>query len=258
MADEKPTTPPVPTINSATGTDGVTRASVDTSVPATPPATKPADRPAWLPEGIDTPEALAKAYADLKAGTPAPKSTETQPDPTKVVADAGLDMNALAAEYAKEGKLSDASMKALTDKGITKAQIDSYIEGQSAIAQNVTRELNDAVGGEETMKSMLQWAPANLSKDEIAAYNKAVTSGDLATAKLLVAGIASKFLAAVGTEPSLLNSEGRPTNTGAQPFNSNSEVVTAMRDKRYKTDPAYRASVERRLAVTNTQNVRSY
>lgn len=257
-----------PAITAETGTDGVTRAAVQAAPPAG--AEKPqGDRPAWLPEGFNTPEDFAKAYADLKKGSTTntdgtatsqttTTTTLTPEQAAKAVTDAGLDMSKLSAEYAEKGQLSAETLQTLAAKGIDKATVDSYITGQQAVASQIASQLHEVVGGESNMKTMLEWGKSNLTQAEITAYDKAVTSGDVALAKMAVSGVYARYAAANGTEPRLVNGESRPTNTGLEPFKSNAEVVTAMSDKRYKTDPAYRAKVASRLNVSNVSNVRAY
>ena len=51
-----------------------------------------------------------------------------------------------------------------------------------------------------------------------------------------------------GGGPELLS--GTPGVAVSAGFRSQAELVAAMRDKRYNVDPAYRADVEKRLAIS--------
>jgi hypothetical protein len=92
--------------------------------------TPAADRPAWLPEKFATAEDFAKSYAALEAklggGDKAPTADTTKPATTEIptadaardqVTQAGLDFDAINAEFAKDGKLSDATYDRLAKAG---------------------------------------------------------------------------------------------------------------------------------------------
>lgn len=231
---------------------------------AAPPA--PAARPDGVPEkfwnaetGTVNTEALLKSYTELEAKAsgkpadpaPAPASNKLEVPAADAAADAavasaGLDMAALRAEFAAEGKLSDASVAALAAKGIGQDAIDAYIAGQQALQAQYDADVMSATpGGAEKYTDMVTWAKANLSDAEINAYNKAVTSGDQAQAKLAVLGLGARFTASVGSEPNLI---GGNTNTAPTDiFESTAQVVEAMKDPRYGKDPAYRAQVQAKL-----------
>ena len=63
---------------------------------------------------------------------------------------------------------------------------------------------------------------------------------------IAVTAMASKMAGKGG----LLNGKTTVPGDGVQPFASNTEMVTAMRDPRYRKDPAYRKGVENRLRVS--------
>lgn len=222
---------------------------------------KTADRPAWLPEKFKTAEDMAKAYASLesKLGAPkadAPAPTIAQPaqpvDAVAAVAKAGLDMAALNKEYADNaGKLTDSTLAKFEAAGIPKATVEQYVKGQEAIAAKVTADAVALAGDETTLKAALSWGQANLSASDAAAYNKALESGDPSMAKLALQGLLSSYRNAVGTDPKLVRPNANPAARGVEPFASNAQLVAAMADKRYNTDPAYRKGIADRLAISN-------
>ncbi len=218
-----------------------------------PPAEKPdPSRPEWLPSEFKTPEEFAKAYqekvaekakADVKTEAPAP------PKPEEAVEKAGLKMEDLNKEFAETGKLSDESLKALEKAGIQKAQVDEYISGQQAKVQLYEQRVAESVGGQENLQATLKWAETALSEAEIAAANKALQSGDEAQAKLMLTGLNQRRIAEQGSEPSFVS--GRSQAVGAiQPYESSQQLTKDMNSREYKTDPAFRAQVERRLAAS--------
>ena len=95
---------------------------------------------------------------------------------------------------------------------------------------------------------MIQWAGANMSKEDIAAYNQSVESGNMSQVMFAVKGLQARYANANKGEPKLVGGSGRTTPTA---FSSVAQVVAAMSDPKYKTDPAYRAEVERKIANSN-------
>ncbi len=239
---------------------------VDLPIDTTPaaPTDTPAARPQGLPEKFETMDAFVKSYTELEqkqsATGPEPEPTPADPpaskptltDPIKIGSKpaADLDMDAVAQEYLENNEtLSDATYKSLAGRGISRAQVDTYIEGQKAIAERSINELSSLAGGREALDGVLEWAASNLSAEEIAAYNTAADSRDAAGARLALQGVLSSYRAATGTEPALVNAPGEKGGSGAG-YESQAQVIAAMADPLYKTDPAYRAKVIARLAKT--------
>lgn len=212
----------------------------------------PAERPSWLPEKFATPEDMAKAYAELQAklgagekpaeSTPAPAPTEAEA--SKAVEQAGLDMDALRTEFNANGDLSAETYAKFKAAGIPEEIVKGYIEGQKAVASQYEVSVKSVAEGQ--FDTMAAWAATNLTPAELTAYNKAVDSGDADIAKLAVAGVYQKFVAANGKDPALVN--GSNSDGKGDVFESTRQVTEAMRDKRYKTDPAFRKAVQDKLA----------
>ena len=212
-------------------------------------------KPEGLPEKFKSVEDLAKSYQELekKLGDSQPKETEVSKNDNsdldiaeKAVETAGLNMDTLASEYAEKGELDEKSYEALEKAGIPKDYVNQFIEGQKAIADQQASSIKNMVGGSEAYTEMTAWAAENMSEEEKSAYNTAVNSKDIETAKLAVVGLKAKFEKANGNEPNLL--EGKGTVSGEKGYASWAEVTRAMGDERYSKDPAYQALVKEKLA----------
>src|SRR5210317_165130 len=213
-------------------------------------------KPEGLPEKFKSVEDLAKSYQELekKLGDSQSKETEVSKEDTnsdldiaeKAVETAGLNMDTLASEYAEKGELDEKSYEALEKAGIPKDYVNQFIEGQKAIADQQASSIKNMVGGSEAYTEMTAWAAENMSEEEKSAYNTAVNSKDIETAKLAVVGLKAKFERANGNEPNLL--EGKGTVSGEKGYASWAEVTRAMGDERYSKDPAYQAMVQEKLA----------
>jgi hypothetical protein len=247
------------------------------------PTTPDPNRPAWLDPKFKSPEELARAYneqqaaytrqqqelARLKGTTPPADPTVKEPeqqdqqqsqqdDAAKKVAEAaGLDLTPYQQEYTSNGDVSEENRAKLADslKSVlgpnARNIVDEYIEARKVVQQNDTRMFMDAAGGEESYQTMSEWARSNWSPEQIAVYNRQVESGDRHSALFAVESLRTQFEAANGRIPNRLSAVGSPSNAGSQPFRSAAEMTTAMKDPRYKSDPAYRDDVARRLAASN-------
>ena len=227
--------------------------------------TKPTQsKPEGLPEKFNSVDELVKSYSELekKLGEQS-QPTEKSVDPvskaelkgqpksdldiaTKAVDSAGLNMDSLAEEYAKEGKLADGSYESLQKAGIPKDYVDRFIAGQQAIADQQSSSVKEMVGGTQAYDTMSEWAGQNLSETEKTAYNSAVNSKDLEAVKLAVVGLKARYSQATGSEPKLV--EGKSSASGEQGFQSWAQVTQAMSDPRYAKDVAYQAEVKNKLA----------
>ena len=155
-------------------------------------------------------------------------------------------MENLSSEYAEKGELDAKSYEALEKAGIPKEYVNQFIEGQKAVADQQASSLKEIAGGNEAYNEMSNWAADNMTDAEKTAYNTAVNSKDVETAKLAIAGLKAKFDGANGSEPSLV--EGKATVSGQDGYKSWAEVTRAMGDERYANDPAYQATVKEKLS----------
>lgn len=232
-------------------------------------------------------KALAESYGELEKSrstqpktesTPAPGSTstegtkpgeapktdgQTQNPPQIVIPGVNqASMEHYSKEIQKDGKLSDASYGDLAKLGYPKTVVDAYVKGlmadamvnnavsETKLAMQEVSNITASIGGEKVLGEMLQWASSNLSPQELAVYNEAVSGSDAAKVKMAVHGMYHAFKEAKG--PSLIG--GRPpVNAGSNvvPFKSVDEVVLAMQNPRYDKDPSYRQEIEARIAVSN-------
>ena len=239
---------------------------VDAANSSTPPegteGTPPEDRPQWLPEKFKSPEDMAKAYAALEsklsgakptdppAADPAAPPSEVPADPNAALADKGLQLSTFSEEFAQKGELSAESYDKLQKAGFDKNLVDQYIAGQQALATRFEADIKAEVGGDDTYVAMTDWAKANMTPAEIAAYNTAVSSGNPDQAKLAALGLGAKYQKAVGSDPQrLLGGQGGSARSDV--FESMAQVTAAMKNPLYKADPAFRSKVQSKLARSN-------
>ena len=222
-------------------------------------------RPEWLPEKFKSAEDMAKAYSELEKRMSSPsKEAETAPEIGDLLQEEAesvketksteepksRDFSKYSEEWADKGELSENSFKELSEMGIPKEVVNRYIEGVEAVQTRQVAEVYNSVGGEENYKAMVDWAANNLSKEEIDAYDSIVSDKDTTSARLAAKGIWAQYVSQNGKAPKLIGgSQSMSGSTSA--FRSTAEVVTAMSDSRYATDPAYRRDVEKRLEISD-------
>ena len=211
------------------------------------------ERPEWLPEKFKSPEDMAKAYGELekeftKSRQEGTQVEETESTPTEdakeAVESVGLNFESMSEEYMENGELSSDTYAELESKGIPKNIVDAYIQGQQSIANNVKGDIFNTVGGEENYTQMTEWAADNMNQAEKDAFNLAVNSGDMAQAKLAVEALNARYKNMVGVEPNLVG--GRPSES-VDTYQSWAQVTTDMKNPAYSKDPAFRATVEKKL-----------
>lgn len=217
------------------------------------------ERPEWLDEKFKSPEDLAKAYNELqsKLGENNEKETSTDTD-GDTTDDSSNDedaapmaeaVSAATAEFSEKGELSDKTFDALEQAGLPREMVEAYIQGQEAIAVGQAAEVQQTIGGLANYEAMAEWAGENLDDADLDAFNTIVETGTVEQAKVAVKGLYSQFLSAGGKPPQLI--QGDTVGSGLKPFTSSAQITEAMRDPRYKNDPAYRDNVEKRLAVSD-------
>jgi hypothetical protein len=199
-------------------------------------------------------EAMAKSYSELEkkqsGQTEDPKEpideapiTDTADD---VVKEAGLDMGKLTQEYDSNGQLGEDSYKALEAAGIPKATVDQYIQGQQALVTQAQNEAYSLTEGKEGYEAMSQWAKANLSAEELTNYNTQVNSSNSKIRGQAIRGLHAQFSADSGEGKPLVHGGSTTSTTGG--YGSRAQMIAAMQDSKYQSDPAYRAEVEAKVA----------
>jgi len=205
------------------------------------------DRPEWLDSKFSTPEELAKAYKELESKL-GKQSKEDSKEETTTTVEINSVIDSASKQFNESGELTEENFKALADAGIPREYVEAYMAGIQNQIQTQSSEIKSIIGGDESYSAMTEWAMDNLSQDEIDAFNSIVESGTVSQAKVAVRGLYARFSSESGDSPKLL--QGSTKGSGTSPFTSAAQVMQAMRDPRYSSDPAYRKEVERRMAIS--------
>jgi hypothetical protein len=233
----------------------------------------PEERPSWLPDKFANTEQMADAYGELEqrmgsgeapeaissdpvdtAEAPAAPTVEVEnlsiPKPEEALA--GEDWIAeFSSEFETNGSLSDDSFASLEKRGLPRAFVERYIEGQQSLQQSLSGQVFAAVGGEAQYAELISWATSNLNEGEITSFNNMVSTNSVEQARLAVLGLQAKKHSATGTRPDLTHGGAAPQNQAIEPFESLQELIRAQQDPQYDESPKYRDMVMRRLDRSN-------
>jgi hypothetical protein len=215
-------------------------------------------------------EELEKAYIELqkKLGSRQGDDSEDQaeetdqeqePDEEEEETPSPMFLERLAQE-AESGEFSEELIQQL-DQMSARDIADMFLDyrenniQQTEQPQAITdTDLNyyyDMVGGQEQYQNMTAWAAQNLTQEEIQAFDQVVDRGDPFSVYFAVQALNYRFMNDEGFEGELLT--GRESRSGGDVFRSTAELVRAMDDPRYESDPAYRMDVEAKLERSNLQ-----
>lgn len=227
-------------------------------------------RPEGLPEKFDSVEALASSYAELEKklgeqsggdqtggeenanGDQQQMSQQqmSQQQAEETAKQLNLDPAALSAELAEnDGKFTDETYAKLEEAGWSREIVDRYVAGETALANAAAARVFEQAGGEEQFEVMRTWAAQNYTPEQQAAFDAAMRSGDAAAEAQAITALKATYEAKVGNDPTLVTGD-RIIGDGPRPYASQAEMVQDMMKPEYKTDPAFRAKVEKRIDVS--------
>lgn len=153
-------------------------------------------------------------------------------------------------EYQNEDSLSDESYRELAEAGYSKAFVDAYIRGQEALVNQYVEKVMDFVGGRERFQQVYSHMQTN-NPEGAEALIKAFESRDVATMKTILnlAGQSRDKTFGKKAERSIAKraTPAKPAPRKAVGFESQSEMIKAMSDPRYRADSKYRREVEQKV-----------
>ena len=209
-------------------------------------------------------EELEKAYIELqkklgdkeetseepKAEQEETEETEETPDDNPTVA---LINEASDEYYANGNKLSTETLdkfKQMSSQDLVNAYIEMVEKNppqanqEADVSQSQINQIQNSVGGENQYQKLMQWAGQNLPDKEINAFDGLINTGNVDAIQLGVQALKSKYEEANGYEGRMLTGKAAQTS---DVFRSQAQLVAAMSDPRYDTDPAYRQDVVAKL-----------
>ena len=157
--------------------------------------------------------------------------------------------------YANDGTLSEETISKFSEmssQDLVEAYMEMYENGQVGqasqgveMSEAQVNSVMNAAGGEANYNEVVEWAAGNLPDRQIDAFDSVVDSGNPAAIGIAFQGLQSAYQEANGYEGRML--QGRAPSSSGEVYRSQAELVAAMGDPRYDTDPAYRADVIEKL-----------
>ena len=174
---------------------------------------------------------------------------------------AGIELITEASDeyYANEGQVSAETMQKFQEMSSSDL-VNAYMAiqennpDQGGYSPDLTdAEMNsvyNSAGGEAEYNRLTAWAADNVPESKLEAFNDIIDRGNATAIQIAVAGLRSEYEAQEGYEGRMLQGRAARAVNG---FRSQAEVVQAMSDPRYDSDPAYRQDVYDKLERSNVQ-----
>ena len=151
--------------------------------------------------------------------------------------------------YRETGEISDEAMEAINNMSpadvfaLMADQETNTPQGREMSGEEISA-VYQAVGGEQEYGALTSWASENLSDNEIETYDAMIESGDMGQINFALQALYYRYTEAMGQDGNML--QGKPAEAQGG-FRSQAELVAAMNDSRYESDPAYRQDVINKL-----------
>lgn len=167
---------------------------------------------------------------------------------TQLLTDASKEFSENSSKLSPETieKLSQLDSKTLVETWANYIAQQEQQAVQATISQQEADRVMKAVGGEKEYQAMIAWASENLTPAEVAAYDNVVNGNNPDAVYWAAMGLKAKYTDAVGYEGKQVS--GKRPSSMEPGFRSHAELARAIRDPRYKDDPAYRRDVEDKLS----------
>ena len=177
------------------------------------------------------------------------EASKAEEEAKKALADKGLSFDDAAAEYERDGKLSERTYQDLEKAGFGRNLVDAYIAGVEARSNAVANTIMNSVGGQEAYNKIANYI-ASKGDSAIDAYNNLVEQGNVAAISMFLSGVQAEMTLKNGTSNRTIMGSQVSANDNSG-YSSQDEMVKAMSDPRYESDMKYRQEVVNKLRNSN-------
>lgn len=189
---------------------------------------------------------IASQKGETEQAEPAENAEATPADVAEVAEINADDFNAQV--MANEGIVPEEMLEQFKAKGIDPAIVQDYAATMHQKALDHIAQVETFLGGDTGLANLRDYMGKNFSSAEIEHFENQLidpaTWRAAAMTMLQAAGLPQ------GQQGIVKGPNAAPSATSGETFGSDAEFNQAMRDPRYKTDPAYRARVQN--AVRNS------
>ena len=197
-----------------------------------------------LGESNDSKESTEEESSEPESKSDEPEESDADPDFLEKLWNESQD------EYSEE---TLEKLKGMDPTDLAQMYLD-YRQSQQEVKPLADEDVDilyNSVGGEESYQEMIQWAGGNLDSDMQALFDSVMEGGDPASCFFAVQALNAMYTDAKGVDSNLIT--GKSPKATKDTFRSQAEVVRAMNDPRYETDPAYRQDVFAKLENSDIQ-----
>lgn len=224
------------------------------------PTTAP-QRPEGVPEkfwdaekGQVNQEALLKAYTELEKSKSKP--AEAKPaEPTKPAEEgkpaeasplASVTMESLGAEIFTEGGLKAETKDLLVKAGLQATLVDQLVDVVKMAAEKQVSDMHSHVGGKKEFDTLVEWGKKNLDEKSREFFDTQLNSEHWRDALDLLKLRHSQK--AMPSQPGVVDT-GAASLPSVEAYASREEMVRDINNPLYRADPAFRAKVQRKIAL---------
>ena len=202
-------------------------------------------------EGAEASESTGKS-----SDTTESEETSEETEETTQISPAAELITSASDEFSEKGTLTPETLDKFSSMS-SRELVEAYMQIQAdspdtseadAVADLTNQAVNEVknfAGGEQNYDNMVKWGAENLDKSSIEAFDSIVNSGSVEAIKLAVSGLRAQYENSNGYEGRMYT--GKAPTTSKDVFRSRAELVSAMSDRRYDNDPAYRQDVIEKL-----------
>ena len=178
-----------------------------------------------------------------------PKAEQKEEEQTTSILDTLWEEATSGKEYTQETLKQLESMSATELAQLYLEERQKGNDAPTAEARDFSEEeitqLKGIVGGDANYTNMLNWAQKSLNEQEVQMFDAVMAKGDPLAAFFAVRSLAYAYNDAIGYDGNMV--QGKAPKASNDQFRSQAEVVKAMGDPRYDTDPAYRRDIMDKL-----------
>jgi len=209
---------------------------------------------------------LEKAYIELQkklgdqesnSETDETATAEPETEDAPSLSDGATLIASASEEFSKDGKVTAETLEKFNSLS-SKELVEAYMEIQNSpqfedrlakpateITESEINTIQNSVGGTDKYSEIINWAGTNLDKKQIAAFDNIIANGTVDAIQFAVSALKTQYDNANGYEGTML--QGKTAPNRGDVFRSQAELVAAMSDARYDSDPAYRQDIIEKL-----------
>lgn len=204
-------------------------------------------------------EYKAGQVSDDTAGDDTKDKGEADKAAATAVEQAGLDFASLETQIVESGDIGEDEYKALASIGIPEDIVKEYIANIKMRATDQVEEVIDAFGGDENLAKVRAWAHDNYTEAELLDIDKSLSDPNRYKATVDMLRQRAGVIPGNVGEPAKAPNAFGGGDDGVKGYASDAEMQVDIRNPKYKTDPAFRQEVTRRVAASQwTSNPRAH